>query len=268
VKNYSILLLGPSGSGKSSFIRGMLKHYGSGAVAMAPGWDEKNSYTELLEDSSFRFQGFDDYDFQPMLGVWELQALPGLVKWLNAVRDEVMADVAEGKAPRYKVLALDTVSAMSRFAVNATMKQMKLLVPPAARSPEGAAYYQLLRQAQEAMFRPVRAIYGAGVNVVAAAHVTESETVNEAQVAEKGAKMIVPDVAGGFKTVLPSFFDLVVHSMVMKVGGQSKHMLQWKPDMKRPTKSRLGGLGDGTIMPNEFEEVLKRLEAAAEHRAK
>lgn len=266
-KNRSILLLGPTGTGKSSFIRQMLDHYGSGAIALAPGVDEKNSYGHLLENPAYVFEGFEEESFQPYMNVWEVNAMKDAITWLNGIRDLVKADVAAGQEPRYKVLAIDTASAMARYAVNVTMAQLRMKQPPAAKSPEGAAYYSVLKQTQESLYRPIRAIYGYGVNVVAAAHVTENENISEAQVAEKSAKVILPDVPGGFKTVLPSFFDAVLHTQIVRSPQGVKHILQWKPDMKRPTKSRLGDLGEGSTIPNDFNEFLRRVEAAEEKRA-
>lgn len=261
--NTSILLLGPTGSGKSSFIAQALKYFGSGAIALAPGWDEKNSYVGLLENPAYKFQGFEEQNYQPYFGRWDTNALKDVTIWLEGVRDEVTADVKAGKEPRYKVVALDTASALARFANNITMAQFKMLKPPAAKSPDGAAYYSTLKQVQEGMYRPLRAIYGMGVNIIAAAHVTENENISEAAVAEKAAKMILPDVPGGFKTMLPSFFDTVLHTIVEK----GKHQLQWQPSGKRPTKSRLGALAQAGTVPNDFSSVYKMISDAAEKKA-
>lgn len=265
--NNSILLLGPTGTGKSSFIRQMLDYYGSGAVALAPGVDEKNSYAHLLDNSAYAFEGFEEENFQPYLDRWSTNAFKDAITWLESVRDMVKSDVAEGKMPRYKVLALDTASAMSRYAVNVTMAQLRMKQPPAAKSPEGAAYYSVLKQTQESLYRPIRAIYGYGVNIVAAAHVGENENISEAAVGEKAAKVILPDVPGGFKTVLPSFFDFVLHTQIVRTPKGTQHVLQWKPDMKRPTKSRMGELGESGVIPNDFNEFLARLQKAEETRA-
>lgn len=259
-KNKSILLLGPTGSGKSSFIAQALRHYGSGAVALAPGVDEKNSYGDMLENSAYAFQGFEEVNYQPYLGRWTTNAMRDAVLWLEKIRDEVQADVASGKPPRYAVLALDTASGLARYAYNVTMAQLKLLQPPAAKSPEGAAFYSVLKLTQESLYRPIRAIYGTGVNIIAAAHVTENENISDAAVTEKAAKVILPDVPGGFKTVLPSFFDLVFHTMILRTPQGVQHVLQWKPDARRPTKSRLGSLGESALIPNDFLGVLARLE--------
>ena len=111
-KTYSILLTGASGVGKSTVIRGALETFGSGAIVLAPGSDEADSYLGLIGRPSFVFKGFDDTLYQPSLGDKVATGHTDMVRWLKAIYLEVRADVDAGKPPRYAVLGIDTLSAV------------------------------------------------------------------------------------------------------------------------------------------------------------
>lgn len=270
---HSLLLTGPSGIGKSTLIRRMLEVEGSGLVCMAPGDDERNSYYGL-DEGKYVLKGFDDPMFQPALKEWSATGHAELVKWLKEKYAEVKDDVNANKPPRYAVLAADTYSAIGRLAYNAALAKFQISEPPAAQSPNGASFYGYLRLTMESSIRLMRAIRGCGVHWVAAAHPTETE-VSEIQKneAEAGSKKIMPDIPGGFRNVLPSFFDLVLHmgvKLVKEVDPKTKlevtkrvHYVQWLPDTKRPTKSRFPGLSDTGRIKADWVEIKSRVEAAA-----
>jgi hypothetical protein len=270
----SVLLMGPSGAGKSSFLRSVLKAFGSGAVALAPGLDEINSYAELRGKPGYVFEGFDDVGFMPSLGKEGLavEGMNNLLRWQRGIYSEVMEDVKAGRRPRYAVFGMDTVSAMGILGYNATLIKTGRDIPPPAQSPDGAQFYTLLRQYQEQMFRIPRALKGLGVNFIALSHIVERDTTEVTNTnTEARMKSIVAAVPGGFRDVLPGYFDAVFHAGVTKrkVGEKIEdlHYLRWKPSGKRPTKSRFGSLSETEIIPNDWSEVAKRIDAAIETRA-
>lgn len=270
----SILLTGPSGVGKSTLLRGALLAEGSGAIALAPGLDEANSYYGMLDNPSYVFKGFDDVLYQPALGEHNATAVKELLEWLKKIYAEVSADVAAGKPPRYAVLGIDTInSAVGRASYNWTMAKFKRTEPPAAQSPDGAAFYGYLRLTQESIFRLMRAIRGLGVMWIVTAHPTEAEVSEILKTeADPSSKKIMPDMPGGFRNVMPAAFDF--HFMVgvaVKEEGQGKdkklvrkHYLQWLPDPKRPSKSRLPGLSTESRIPANWLELRKRIDDAAQ----
>lgn len=62
---HSILVIGPTGAGKSTFARGALSGEGSGLVLASP-LDELDSYYGLTEPK-YRFSHFDDAEYLPSL---------------------------------------------------------------------------------------------------------------------------------------------------------------------------------------------------------
>src|ERR1700693_4939635 len=121
----SVLLTGASGAGKSTLLRGALQYYGSGLVVLAPGEDELDSYIGLNGDG-YVFRGFDDPFFHPELKEFEANGHGDMIRWLKERYVEIKSDVDSGKEPRYKVLAVDTISAIGRLGYNSTMAKLKL----------------------------------------------------------------------------------------------------------------------------------------------
>lgn len=238
---HSVLLTGASGSGKSTLIRGALEHYGSGLVVLAPGKDEIDSYGKLVNNPAYKFGDFDDILFQPAIGDKVATGHLDMVKWLKERYLEIKSDVDSGKPPRYAVLGVDTLSAVGRLAYNATLARFSLTEPPPAIGSSGAPFYSYIRGVLESGVRLMRAIRGCGVHWVVAAHPTEAETTAIQQT--EGAKIsskIMPDLPGGFKNVLPSFFNIVLD---VNIDQNQKHYVRWGGDPKRVTKSRFGSLG-------------------------
>lgn len=282
---HSMLLTGASGVGKSTLARGALETYGSGLVVLAPGTDEIDSYTGLVGNPNYVFQGFDDMDFDPGNKEWNANGHSDLVKWLKVRYEELKSDVDAGKELRYKVLVVDTESAVARLAYNATLAKFRFDKPPPSISPDGAAFYGFLRVTLESSVRRMRAIRGLGVHWIATAHPVESEVTQIQKTDEDiGKTKIMPDIPGGFKNSLPSFFNVVLNvnigkKEVKRVGTVKPevvrvHYAQWAGDAKRVTKCRFGALADkGYIVlpPNAklaWKAIADPVEAAAERLAK
>lgn len=262
----SILLTGASGAGKSTLIRGALEYYGSGLVLLAPGMDEGDSYIGL-EGPNYVFGGFDDILFHPELKEFNATGHADMVKWLQEMYKLLKSDVDAGKAPRYAVLGVDTLSAIGRLAYNATMARFKLTEPPAAIGSSGAPFYSYLRLTLESGVRLMRAIRGLGVHWVVASHPTIAEATAINQSESAGKDRIMPDLPGGFKNQLPSFFTTVLD---VSIDAKKKHYVRWDGDPKRVTKSRLGVLSptgridlpDGSLA--SWTAIAKPIEAAME----
>jgi AAA domain len=233
----SVLLTGASGAGKSTLLRGALEYYGSGLIVMAPGDDERDSYIGLDSDK-YVYGPFDDVLFHAELKEWNASGHSDMVNWLKARYLEIKDDVDNGKKPRYKVLAVDTISAIGRLAYNATLAKFKYTEPPPSISPTGASFYGYLRITLESGIRLMRAIRGLGVHWVVASHPTEAD-VTPIQALGAAKSKIMPDLPGGLKNVLPSYFTTVLD---VGIGTNGKHYVQWAGDPKRVTKSRLGPL--------------------------
>jgi len=274
---HSILLLGPTGAGKSYFARSALDALGSGLICASP-LDELDSYYPL-EAPRFVLSAFDDSAYFPSEEVANRGSPTGLtnaVRWLRQRLIEVNDDQKAGRPVRYKVLVLDTVSAFGTLAQNAAMVKYKHEEPPAAMSPDGAAYYTYLRQRQQEFLRTARTFRGFGVHLIALSHVTETD-VKDTQVAKTTdgtSRMTMANAPGSFKTELPSYFSTV---LVAGVGqrllpaadakSQPKqeryHYVQWAADPKRPTKNRFGSLGPKDKLSNDWTTVTTAVEAAA-----
>lgn len=261
----SILVTGASGVGKSTFLCKALEAEGSGCVLASPA-DELDSYSPLLDNPSYAFQAIDDGLYTPTLkdGSKPTGLADGLA-WLKQRFVEVLSDAKANKAPRYAVLGLDTVSAMGSLATNATMANYSRTEPPPALSPDGAAFYTYLRMKQEELMRLARAFRGYGVHLIALSHEVETEVGPEkvASTIDGKVKVHLPAVPGAFRAALPSFFSTVLHAGVAPgSNGTRQHYVQWKPDPKRPTKTRFGDLGQDKLN-NDWLMIKTAIEQAA-----
>lgn len=264
--SHSTLVIGPSGSGKSYMAATMLRHYGSGIVAMAPGVDEINSYYPLYEDKDhFDFAGFDDPDFQPLLGEKKASGALNMVKWLKERFTALSAEAAEGKELSRKVVVFDTATGIGRLAMNATMAKFNYEEPPPVRGEKGYPFFTYLFNVQNGIFAKGRALRGLGLHWIVLAQAAERETTPEQAASNQGmsSKQIMASMPGGFKDVINQFFDNVFQvTAVPNPGKPSSHQLLWVPDPKRNTKSRWGSLKDMKL-PNDWPTVLQKIEEAA-----
>lgn len=237
VATNSVLLTGASGAGKSTLLRGALEYYGSGLVVLAPGDDELDSYIGL-DGENYLYKGFDDVEFHPELKEWNASGHSDMVAWLKKRYAEIKDDVDSNKPSRYAILGVDTESAIGRMAFNATLSKFRYTEPPPSISPTGASFYGYLRVTLESGIRLMRGIRGLGVHWVVTSHPTEAD-VKAIQANGPAKTKIMPDLPGGFKNVLPSYFTTVLD---VGIGSDKKHYVQWEGDPKRVTKSRLGPL--------------------------
>lgn len=268
---HSILLTGPSGAGKSTFARGALVAEGSGLVLASP-LDELDSYYGL-EMPAYNMRHFEDSTYLPSESTADLIGQPtGLrdaIRWLRLRYAEVAEDFKNGKPSRYAVLVLDTVSAFGTLATNTAMAKYGRNEPPAAMSPDGAAFYTYLRQRQEELLRLARAFRGFGVHLIALSHVVETDVkdTSVAKVTEGASRMNMPAVPGAFRAALPSFFSTVLYAGVMPGNNNSRvHYVQWRADPKRPTKNRFGDLATNDRIKNDWLSVKTAIEQAAQRR--
>lgn len=267
---HSLLITGPSGSGKSTFARKALEAEGSGLILAGPE-DELDSYFGL-DESSYVKKSIDDSFYTPSLkgvvghSVGEPSGLRDGIQWLRQKGMEVSAAVKSGKPSPYAVLVLDTVSFMGSLASNAAMHKYGHTHPPAAMSPDGAAFYTYLRMAQEELLRVARGFRGYGVHLIALSHEVETEVGDDkiAKEIQGKSKLYMPAVPGAFRTALPSFFSTVLHAGVMPGDKDSRiHYLQWKPSSKMATKNRFGPLDKNDKILNDWVTVKGKIEAAA-----
>lgn len=257
----SVCIVAPSGAGKSFILRGALEYYGSGLVLSAPGFDELDSYVGLDDPTRYAMAGFDDIDFDAAKK--DGKGATGhdeAIKWLRARRLELEDDKANGRELRYKVLAVDTISALTRLGYNETLAYFRRDTPPPAQSPDGAAFYGHLRITLDKSSRAMRAIRGLGVHWLVASHPTEAQ-VTAIQAMGMSKEKIMPDIPGGFKNQFPSFFSTVGSILV---GEKDKRYFQWGSDPKKVIKSRFGPLSsDGKIeLPNKSKAAWEVIEKA------
>jgi len=256
---HNILLTGASGTGKSTLIRGAVEHYGSGALALALGEDELDSYIGL---NNVYVGCFDDPLFFPQYKEFNVTGLKDMLTWLKGLYVTLKEDVDSGRKPRYAVLGMDTISAVGRLAYNATLSKFQMTEAPPAQSPTGASFYTYMRVNIESAIRIMRAIKGLGVHWLVAAHPIEAETspIQETK-AYTGASKIMPDLPGGIKNVVPAYFSTVLD---ININNKGVHYARWQGDEKRITKSRLGKLSaTGVIdLPERPVEAFKALDTA------
>lgn len=248
----SVFVIGPSGTGKSTFLRGALIAEGSGAVALAPSVDEYASYSDLAEIEGFAIKGFDEFDT--------------LLQWLRkvyAVNAKALRDSGELV---HRVLGLDTFTGIDRLAVLKQLSRLGLEDIPKAQSPEGADFYSGLRKDMEMVAHVCSAIRGLGLHWIATGHTMERQDEAAMDQLEAGPKQQLPIFRGSFRNAAPAPFDLVLHSLKRKQGNELIYALQWKSGAKKAAKSRLGDLADGAFIPASWIEVKQRVDAAEARR--
>lgn len=262
---YSILVLGPPGSGKSTFALGAAKAAGSAIIALAPGLDEEASYRTLRDQPEYIIRGYDDDEFYP--DTKDGLKATGFNKLLSDLRT---AYTLMATGPRPGALITDTFNSMCQLAMNKTYAKFGRVEPPPAMSPDGASFWGYYRTQQESLMRVCRAIRGLGPNWIATCHVAEKEQrdVGPANPTKGLAKIgLVPAIAGGFRDVFAAGFDMVFYAGVDEAttkGGKPNHYLQWEPDPKRPTKSRYGGLAETGKIANSWTGLVEKLQLVKE----
>jgi len=279
----SILVAGPSGSGKSTLLRRALKAFGSGVVLMAPGADEASSYDPLeakawidwqpdggltIPDGPYLMAPFDDDEYYPSLPKDErgkADALAKALRFLRAVKSLLVADIQAGVDIRYKVLGIDTFSGLGILAHNAMLSEMGITEVPKARGDGGATFYTGYAGKLHEIARAMRAIRGLGVHLIATSHVQARE-IDQAKretyraAPDGSSEQIMPLFIGSFREQLPAIFDLVLYSGIDSKAG---HYVLWKPDMRRTSKSRLGKMAEGGMMPNDWPKIWQAINEAS-----
>lgn len=259
----SLLLLGPSGSGKSHTLRTALKAEGSGVVVMALGLDEIESYRDLYPDADimatpedverliqedddgvaflatdkpYLFAAFDDEEFFPSLKEWTVSGQKSIITFLRLVRKRVQSEIAAGNDNPYAVLGVDSYSGVGELASNAMLSYLKSPEPPKARGDGGATYYIGYANKLSEVARACRSIRGYGSHWIATCHVQvkeASDTFSAQDVTASEQEM--PMFTGQFRERIPAFFDLVVH---LGIGKKGDHYIQPTADRFRASKSR------------------------------
>lgn len=228
-------------------------------VIAAPGNDELDSYYGLSNVTSAWFDDLGGNGFGEMRSFLQEQ----LGKAAEAFK--------AGKEPPFKVAVMDTISGLGQLAMTATLRKFNKETPPAALSPDGAAFYGYIRNLQEQQIALFRAFKGYGVHVIGLTHIGEGE-VTDANVAKENegkVRVYTPLVPGSFKNLLTARFSTVLAAGIGRDKENKRvHYLQWKADGKKMSKSRLGDLGEtGYIVVDSkdgWRQVKDAVEAAAE----
>lgn len=264
------LILGPSGAGKSSLLRSALEVEGSGMVLLAPGSVELNSYAGYANREGYYIKGFDDPGFLPTIGKRDTEGFALALTTLVALRSKLLEEPG-----KYRVLGVDTISGFAQLAVNMMLKRCRLDDAPAAQSPEGAQYYVGIKNLMNELMRALMACRDLGCHLIVTSHVSEKD-VASTSMAEAGGSAHVPLIPGAFREQLPGLFDLVMYAGVNKAGrtvdGRNdplnpRHYVQWVPDNRKPSKSRLGSLGSQLALPNEWGVIKPLAERALKAQA-
>lgn len=274
----SILLLGASGSGKSTTIRTALAAEGSGVALLAPGNEEYSSYTEFDGRDGYQIRGVGDAEFQPLLGMRQATGFKNAVAllrgvYLRAKYDLGLTDEAttaklletfgepQGEL-KYKVLGVDTISGIGILAVNERLSSMGLNDAPKAQSPEGATFFTGLKSILEQFMALLDGVRGMGVDLIVTSHTMERDQGKNVIAGQIGKGAYVASIMGSFRDNLPRAFDLVLYPGVNDdaalVDGANdpnnpRHYVRWVPSSKQPTKSRVGALSINEVLPNEWQ---------------
>lgn len=281
---HSMIVVGPSGTGKSSLLRKALKHYGSGIILLAPGADEASSYSDLYDqatwvswndDGTFKLDptkpyvlaSFDDDDYFPSLPNDQRGTPTGIsraVSFMRGVRGLLRQDLQEGRPPRWAVLGVDTLSGFNQMANNKMLARMGLPTPPPAMSPEGSTYYTGIANSLVELSRACKALRGLGLHWLTSAHVVKRDVDDVHRGDEASGKTQVQALfTGAFRNQVFAMFDLVFFAAVgRQKDGRPTYNVTWQPDYRRQAKSRLGSLAAGSTLPNDWGAILEAIQAA------
>jgi len=280
----SLLALGPSGSGKSHLLASALASEGSGIVALAQGIDELESYRQFYKDAyiirrpteaghvlvdtddgprlrtdkPYVLAAFDDEMFYPSDREWKAGGFRALVAFLKIA---LLSAIDSGDKQPWRVIGLDSYSGIGELANNAMLSALRVQEPPKARGEGGAQYYLGYKNKLVEISRACRALRGYGLHWIATAHVQEKEASAAATGKDVQAKtQQMPLFTGAFRESVPSFFDLVMHTGIDKLG---KHYAVFGADAFRPTKTRYvvddPKLAAGGRIENDWPTILKHL---------
>lgn len=287
-----LLFAGPYGAGKSTSLRHALREEGAGLVLLAPGDDERASYSEFEDKPGYDIRSFDDPLYMPSLGS-EYRKTEGYGKALATLAkavEVVRKDAEEGKPLRWPVIAVDTVSSFATLTENNLQASMGLEGPPSDK--EGIIEYSTrFKKKMEELIRPMRALRGYGAHLLMTTHVSEKPGKSTGLAVEADAATGVelrsktshaPLIYGAFRDVLLGYPDVIFHCRV-RAGGKTqgdyndpeapRFVVQWQSSPERLTKSRLGALtqagADGRMpsLPNEWRRIKPALDAALDRRA-
>lgn len=244
------LLLGPSGTGKSHMLLSALEHYGSGAIVLAPGMDEVQSYAPLfssmeevkwnedgsvvIPDSPYVAVPVDDESFFPDLANVKDRGKPeGLSKAIVALR--ALAEIQRTER-RYKVLGVDTFTGINDLSINSALKKCGLTEPPAARSQDGAAFYGNLAMGLNQFARACRPLKAHGAHWICTGHVKIAEVSDTySGEAKSGRTQATALFTGQFRERVGAMFDIVGYTHVDREG---EFLVQVKADVKHKAKLR------------------------------
>jgi len=251
---HAVFALGPSGTGKSSFARNAMLEEGSGLILSAPGVDEFASYD--------LFKGQLGYEMHAM-------AEPaGAMKWLLETFTLSKKHHKETGEPLFKVIVFDTLSGMDQQIRQGRLKTSYGGIPPKARTGDGADFYMGIQYDWERLMSLGRAHRGLGAHFIGLCHGKirpATETEMKATGTEAG-DIVTPMLTGTSREAIPGAFDLCLHTTIKMLKGEPKHVMQWKADPTKVTKSRFGKLATNQFIKNEWAPMKELIEKANELR--
>lgn len=266
-----MLLLGPSGTGKSHMVLSALEAAGSGVVLCCPGADEMLSYRKLfdqasepvwnddgsvtIQDTPYLFVPIDDEGFYPSLKGKDKGKPSGMQKAVTILR--AVSDIQRSEK-RYGVLAVDTFTGVNDLAVNVMLDRCSLTEPPGGRSPEGAQFYGgiaiLLNQFARAC-RPMKAM---GAHWICTGHVVMRDVSETYSGEQKSARtQQVALFTGAFRERVGAMFDIVAY---MHVDKEKEYMMQVEADARQKAKGRVLHADTPHSIANTWQELAKWLD--------
>jgi len=248
---HAILVMGPTGTGKSSFARDALLEEGSGILALAPGVDEVASYGEFQGEEGFELESF--------------MSAAKAADWLQQLYVKNLEHYKKNGKPLHSILIIDTLSGFDQIIRNAVGKKFGIDIdPPKAKSANGANFYLGIQYRWEKILAVCRALRGLGIHWIATSH-TKTRKADEETMQGSGLEkeeLVQPLITGATRNSLPGAFDLVLHSSIENVKGTTVYALRWRSDPTKVTKSRFGDLADGAMVKNYWKSTVELIDKA------